>query len=72
MLPATANERRMPNIVTASASHLVTIPYLRGVTLTSTLILHDALEGDRAFSIAGISDPENRHIQLVLACEEAK
>ena len=72
LLPATASERRMPNVVTASASHLVTIPYLAGVTLTSTLILHDAREGDRTFSIAGISDPENRHVQLILACEEAR
>jgi head-tail adaptor len=63
-------ERSMPNIVIASASHIVTIPYVAGVTLVSTVVFHDT-GGDRTFSIAGISDPEERHVELVLACEEA-
>jgi head-tail adaptor len=72
ILPATVRdlERLMPNVVVASASHLVTIPYLPGVTLVSTVIFHDD-GGDRTFSIAGIVDPEERHLELVLACEEA-
>ena len=72
LLPASSVERQMPGVVTASASHLVTIDYLAGVTLTSTLILHDALEGDRTFAITNIADPENRHRELVLTCEEAQ
>lgn len=65
-----ALERQMPNVVVASASHVVTLPYLAGVTLTSTVVFHDN-GTDRTFSIAGIVDPDERHIQLVLACEEA-
>ena len=64
-------ERMMPNVVVASASHVVTIPYVPGVTLVSTLVFHDPRSGDRTFSIAGLIDPDERHIQLVLACEEA-
>ncbi len=64
-------ERQMPNVVVASASHVVTIPYVPGVTLTSQVIFHDT-GIDRTFTIAGIVDPEERHIQLVLACEEAQ
>jgi head-tail adaptor len=63
-------ERSMPNIVIASASHIVTIPYVAGVTLVSTVVFHDT-GTDRTFSIAGISDPDERHVELVLACEEA-
>jgi len=74
ILPASVRdlERTMPNVVVASASHIVTIPYVPGLSLTSTLTFHDPREGDRTFSIGGIVDPDERHIQLVLACEEAK
>jgi len=65
-------ERTMPNIVLASASHVVTVPYVPGVTLTTTVVFHDPTEGDRTFSVGGIVDPDERHLQLILACEEAK
>lgn len=74
IVPATVRdlERTMPNVVLASASHVVTIPYVPGVSLITSLVFHDPREGDRAFSIGGIVDPDERHIQLILACEEAK
>lgn len=72
ILPATVRdlERSMPNVVVASASHIVTIDHIPGVTLTSTLVFHDDGK-DRTFTIAGVVDPDERHIELVLACEEA-
>lgn len=63
-------ERSMPNVVVASASHVVTIPYVAGVSLASSVVFHDG-GTDRVFTIAGIVDPEERHVELVLACEEA-
>lgn len=74
IIPASVRtlERTMPNVVLASASHMVTIPYVPGVSLVTTVIFHDPREGDRTFSVGGIVDPDARHIQLILACEEAK
>ena len=74
VVPASARdlERILPSVVSASASHVVTIPYVRGVTLTSVVVFHDPIEGDRTFAITGYTDPDERHLQLVLACEEAK
>ena len=72
--PASARnaERILPTVVIASASHLVTIPYLAGVTLTSSLVFHDPIAGDRTFAITGIADLDERHVTLVLACEESR
>jgi len=74
VVPASARdlENILANVVSASASHIVTIPYVPGVTLTTALVFHDPRDGDRDFTISGISDPDERHIQLVLACDEAK
>ena len=71
--PATARnaERILPAVVTASASHLIRIPYVPGVTVTSSLVYHDPAGTDRTFSITGIADVDERHVVLVLACEEA-
>jgi len=71
VIPATVRdmERSVGVAVQATASHLVTIPYLAGVTVASTIVFHDGGR-DRAFTISGLSDPDERHIQLVCACEE--
>lgn len=68
--PATARdlERVVANTVQSTASHLVTLRYLAGVTTKARLIFHDRT--DRTFSIQGIHDPEERHLRLNLACEE--
>lgn len=65
-------ERILPQVVIASASHLVTVPYVSGVTLQSSLVFHDPLEGDKTFAITYVDDWEQRHEELRLACEEAK
>lgn len=68
--PATASsmERIGANTVTASASHLVTLRYVPGVTTKTRAIVHDVT--DREFSITGIFDEAMRHRVLVLACVE--
>lgn len=68
--PATARslERVVANSVQSRASHLVTIRYRTGVTTTSRVVFHDV--SDRTFSVAGVVDPNERRIRLVLACEE--
>lgn len=71
--PATAAklEKVMAGSTVASASHLVTIWYLAGVTTLHQLIFHDrAGRGDRIFTINGVHDDEERHEQLILACAE--
>lgn len=64
-------ERVVANSVQSSASHLVTIDYVPGVTTESQAVFHDSV-GDRTFSISGIEDPEEQHVELILACEEAR
>jgi SPP1 family predicted phage head-tail adaptor len=54
-------------IVTGSTTHVVTLPYRAGVS-TATRLLVDG----RALYVTGVRDPEERHIELVLACEERR
>jgi SPP1 family predicted phage head-tail adaptor len=69
--PATARdlERVVANTVQTTASHLVTIWYVAGVTTATRVIFHDTI-GDRTFSVTGVQDEDERHIQLTLACVE--
>jgi head-tail adaptor len=69
--PATARdlERVIGSTVQATASHLVTIPYVAGVKTNAQVIFHD-IGGDRTFSVTGVYDQEERHVELVLTCEE--
>lgn len=69
--PATARdlERVVAGTVQSNASHLVTVRYIPGVTTKTRVIFHDTV-GDRTFSVTGIHDPDERHISLVLACQE--
>ena len=66
--PATARdlERVVAGTVQSTASHLVTIRYLAGVTTAQRVVFHDSV-GDRTFSINGVMDEDERHVQLVLA-----
>jgi len=68
--PATARslERIAANTVTSTASHLVTLRYLSGVTTKTRLTFHDTT--DRTFSVTGTHDEEERHESLVLECTE--
>jgi len=70
--PATARtlERVTANTVASSASHLVTLRYLPGVTTQTQLTFHDG-QTDRLMSITGVHDHEERHQQLQLECVEA-
>lgn len=65
--PATAQklERFAQSVSVASATHIVVIPYEKGVTTRSQIKY-----GDRLFHIVGFADPEERHIELVLVCNE--
>jgi len=51
--------------VIASATHVVTLPYRANVS-TKTRVLVDG----RALHVTGLRDPEERHVDLVLVCEE--
>jgi head-tail adaptor len=69
--PVREMERVISGTVQATASHLVTFDYLPGVTVESTITFHDDT-GDRRFTISGLTDPEERHVYLVCACEEVR
>ncbi len=69
--PATARdlERVVANSVQSSATHLVTLRYLAGVTTKTQVVFHDGAT-DRRFGVSGVQDPDERHVSLTLACEE--
>lgn len=72
VLPATERslERVTANTVTANASHTVTLRYLAGVTTQARLVFHDG-SVDRPMSVTGVHDTEERHVELILECQEA-
>lgn len=65
--PATTRdlERVASGTVIATASHIVTLPYRADVTVGSRVVF-----GTRAFSVVGLSDPEERHVELILVVVE--
>lgn len=67
IVPATARdlERVVAGTVQSSATHLVTIRYLAGVTTKTRIVF-----GSRLFSVTGVQNPEERNISLVLVCQE--
>jgi head-tail adaptor len=71
VMPATPRdlERQTSGTVTATASHLVTLRYLAGVTTKTRVRFHDTT--DRVLAVEGIVDREERHRMLILACTEA-
>lgn len=65
--PATARdlERQVANSVQSTASHILTMRYVPGVT-TATRITF----GTRQFSVTGIQNTDERNIELVIAAVE--
>lgn len=65
--PATAHslERVAAGTVISSATHIVTVPYRAGIS-TKTRILVDG----RVLNVTSVQDPDERHVELVLVCEE--
>lgn len=65
--PATARdlERSVANTVQSTASHIVTMDYHPQVDTTTRLLFNG-----RTFQVTGVQNPEERNIELVLACEE--
>lgn len=65
--PATARdlERVTAGTVLTTATHVVTGPYRPDVT-TATRVLFNG----RQFSVVGVSNPEERNVELVLVCVE--
>jgi SPP1 family predicted phage head-tail adaptor len=65
--PATARdlERVAAGTVLSTATHMVTIPYRAGVT-TQTRVLYNG----RSFSVTGVSNPEEKNVELILVCVE--
>jgi SPP1 family predicted phage head-tail adaptor len=67
ILPATAKdlERVSAGTVLATATHIVSMPYHPQVT-TKTRILFNG----RSFSVTGVADPEERHVETIAICAE--
>jgi head-tail adaptor len=65
--PATARglERFRSNTVISTASHIVTIPYIEGVTTEAQL-----LYGTRVLQVRGYAVPNEDNVEIILACEE--
>jgi SPP1 family predicted phage head-tail adaptor len=68
IVPATARdlERVVAGTVQSSATHLVTIRYLAGVTTKTRVVF-----GSRLFSVTGVQNTDERNISLVLVCQES-
>jgi SPP1 family predicted phage head-tail adaptor len=58
-------ERLGANTVTANATHTVRMPWRTGVTTTTRVVF-----GTREFAITGLSNPDERNIDLMLICTE--
>lgn len=58
-------ERLVSNTVASEVSHVVSLPYVDGVT-TKTNVLF----GVRVLQVVGIQNPEERNLELRLACVE--
>jgi len=63
-------ERVTSGTVISSASHLVTGPYHKDVTTQTRILYSDIVGKQRTFTVAGIVNPLERCIDMVLLCEE--
>lgn len=67
--PATAS--RLEKLTASGAvgvgTHIVTIPFIQGVELKQRVIY-----SGRRLDVIGYADPEERHIELILVCQELK
>jgi len=61
-----ADERHQAGTTIGSATHLVTGPYRADVTVQARL----QHEQTRLLNIVGVSDPEDRHSELIVRCQE--
>lgn len=70
--PATARdlERTTAGTVIASASHIVTMDYHAGVTIQTQLTWTTLGGKTHTANVTGVSNPEERSVDLVLTCEE--
>lgn len=60
-------ERLALGSVLSTATHVMTMRYLPGVTTRSRIIFED---GTRTANVTAIVDPQEQHITLVLLCAE--
>lgn len=67
--PATARdlERVTAGTVLTTASHLVAIPYMPNVSPKTRILF-----GQRVLQISGVQNPEERNVELLLACIEVE
>jgi SPP1 family predicted phage head-tail adaptor len=65
--PASARslERITAGTVLATATHVVTLPYRAGIS-TKTRVMVDG----RQLNVTSVQDPDDRHVELILVCEE--
>lgn len=59
-------EKAIANTTIAGASHVVTGAYRTDVTVKTRLLV----DGSRAFNIISRADPDERHMELILICQE--
>jgi SPP1 family predicted phage head-tail adaptor len=66
--PATAAdlEHMAGGAVISTATHIITVPYVAGVNTKGRVSFNG-----RSFEIVGVSNPEERNIELILMCVEA-
>jgi|SRR5262245_55307440 len=64
-------ERVASGTVTSSATHLVTGPFHPGVTTKTRVTFTDRSGRARELAVAGIVNPEERNIEMILLCEES-
>lgn len=65
--PATARglERFRANTTIATASHILSLPFIDGVTTEAQVVYQG-----RILRVRGYSDPNEDRVELILACEE--
>jgi head-tail adaptor len=70
--PATAQDAQRfgANTVTSAMSHVVTGPYVAGVTTRCRLRYVDPDLGERTFRVVGVSSPEERRADVIIAAVE--
>jgi head-tail adaptor len=64
--PPREDEAVAGNVERASITHTVEMDYHAGITLQSRVVLDDG----RILHVRGLRDLEERHVRLVLSCQE--
>ena len=63
-------ERVAPGTVLSHTSYIVTGPYLPGVTTEAVMTFVDVEGRTRTLNVMGVTTPEERGAEMVLACDE--